>query len=148
MEYYKKLRQYVGHEPLILPGSVVLIVNENKEVLLQERAPGIYGLPGGLMELGESLEDTARREVYEETGLHVKDLQLCNVYSGPDYYIENPNGDTFYSVTTVYKTNHYEGILNPDGTESISLQFFPPHNLPKGIVASYRTFIENELLDN
>lgn len=146
MEYYKKLRQYVGHQPLILPGSVVLILNKNKEVLLQERAPGIYGLPGGLMELGESLEDTARREVLEETGLHVGELTLCHVYSGPDYYVENPNGDTFYSVTIVYKTKEYEGTLNPDGLESISLQFFPPNNLPDGIVTSYRTFIKNELL--
>ncbi|MER2261536.1 MAG: NUDIX hydrolase [Psychrobacillus sp.] len=147
MEYYKKLRQYVGHEPLILPGSVVLILNEHNEVLLQERAPGIYGLPGGLMELGESLEYTARREVLEETGLRIGELTLCQVYSGPDYYIENPNGDTFYSVTVVYKTTQYEGALIPDDVESISLQFFPPNKLPEGILASYRTFIEDELLD-
>ncbi|WP_342567357.1 NUDIX hydrolase [Psychrobacillus sp. FSL K6-4046] len=147
MEYYKKLRQYVGHQPLILPGSVVLILNEQNEVLLQERAPGIYGLPGGLMELGESLEVTAYREVLEETGLRIGKLTLCQVYSGPDYYIENPNGDTFYSVTIVYKTNEYEGLLTPDELESISLQFFPPNNLPNGILASYRTFIEDELLD-
>ncbi len=145
MEYYKTLRQYVGHQPLILPGSVVLILNNNKEILLQERATGVYGLPGGLMELGESLEDTARREVFEETGLRIGKLTLCHVYSGQDYYIENPNGDTFYSVTAVYKTNEFEGILTPDGVETISLQFFPPNKLPEGIVAAYRTFIENEL---
>lgn len=145
MEYYKTLRQYVGHQPLILPGSVVLILNNNKEILLQERATGVYGLPGGLMELGESLEDTARREVFEETGLLIGKLTLCHVYSGQDYYIENPNGDTFYSVTAVYKTNEFEGILTPDGVETISLQFFPPNKLPEGIVAAYRTFIENEL---
>ncbi|GGA34552.1 NUDIX hydrolase [Psychrobacillus lasiicapitis] len=145
MEYYKELRKFVGHRPLILPGSVVLILNSNEEVLLQEREPGVYGLPGGLMELGESLEDTARREVFEETGLHIGELSLCHVYSGPDYYIENPNGDTFYAVTTVYKTKEYKGELSPDGTESLSLQFFEANNLPDGILSSYRTFIENEL---
>lgn len=146
MEYYKQLRQYVGHSPLILPGSVVLILNSNNEVLLQEREIGIFGLPGGLMELGESLEDTARREVLEETGLVIGELKLCHVYSGPDYYIENPNGDTFYAVTAVYKTNEYEGNISPDGVESISLQFFDPNFLPEGILASYRNFIENELV--
>ncbi|TQR17713.1 NUDIX hydrolase [Psychrobacillus soli] len=145
MEYYKELRKYVGHSPLILPGSAVLIVNEKNEVLLQERELGVYGLPGGLMELGESLEDTARREVLEETGLHIGGLTLCHVYSGPDYYIENPNGDTFYAVTAVYKTKEYKGELAPDGIETLSLQFFNPNNLPSGLLPSYRTFIENEL---
>ena len=72
--------------------------------MLQEREPGIFGLPGGLMELGESLEDTARREILEETGLHTWRVNFCHVYSGPEYYFEVSNGDTFYSVTAVYKT--------------------------------------------
>ncbi|WP_347342956.1 NUDIX domain-containing protein [Lysinibacillus pakistanensis] len=65
----KFLRQYVGHQPIILPGSAVIILNNANEVLLQKRYEGGWGLPGGLMELGESLEDTAKREVFEETGL-------------------------------------------------------------------------------
>lgn len=84
MEYYKFLRQYVGHQPIILPGSVVLILNTENEILLQKRYDGGWGLPGGLMELGESLEDTAKREVQEETGLAITDLQLLGVFSGPD----------------------------------------------------------------
>ena len=146
MEYYKELRKYVGHRPLILPGSVVLILNDTNQVLLQERAPGIYGLPGGLMELSESLEDTARREVLEETGLHIGKLTLCHVYSGPEYYFEVPNGDTFYSVTAVYETRDYRGVISPDGVESLNLHFFAPNNLPKGILNSYRKFIEDRLL--
>lgn len=145
MEYYKELRKFVGHSPLILPGAVVLIWNEKKEVLLQERDSGVYGLPGGLMELGESFEDTARREIVEETSLLLGELTLCDVYSGPDYYCEAPNGDTFYSVTAVYKTNEYKGNPVPDNIESISLQFFNPYFLPAGILPSYRKFIEKEL---
>lgn len=86
MEYVKELRAIVGHRPLILPGSVVLIVNENNELLLQHRNDGGWGLPGGLMELGESLEDTARREVKEETGLNIGELRQLGVFSGPDYF--------------------------------------------------------------
>ncbi|MFA9457871.1 hypothetical protein [Halalkalibacter sp. APA_J-10(15)] len=42
MEYYKYLRQYVGQRPIILPGSVVIILNEQSEVLLQRRHDGTY----------------------------------------------------------------------------------------------------------
>ncbi|MEI4771685.1 NUDIX hydrolase [Psychrobacillus sp. FJAT-51614] len=146
MEYYKQLRKYVGHDPLILPGAVVLILNDKREILLQEREQEVFGLPGGLMELGESLEDTARREVLEETGLQLGSLTLCNVYSGPEYYMENPNGDKFYSVTAVYKAFEYIGNITPDENESISLQFFSPKHLPGGILESYRKFIEDEFL--
>ncbi len=87
MEYYKYLRQYVGHKPIILPGSVVIIFNEQNEVLLQKRHDGYWGLPGGLMDLGESFEEVAKREVYEETGLVVENLKLLNVFSGSEYYL-------------------------------------------------------------
>ncbi|MDX5475211.1 MAG: NUDIX domain-containing protein, partial [Bacillaceae bacterium] len=61
MEYYKYLRQYVGKRPIILPGSVVIIINEKNEVLLQKRHDSTWGLPGGLMDLGESFEEVAKR---------------------------------------------------------------------------------------
>ena len=50
MEYYKELRRFVGHRPLILPGAVVIIINGNGEILLQERENNFWGLPGGLMD--------------------------------------------------------------------------------------------------
>gem|GEM_PF-3162525 len=84
----KFLRQYVGHQPIILPGSVVLILNNANEVLLQKRYDGGWGLPGGLKELGESLEDTAKREVLEKTGLVIEDLKLLDIFSGPEYNLK------------------------------------------------------------
>lgn len=125
MEYYQEIRQYVGHRPLILPGAVVIIQNEFNEILLQERKPGLFGLPGGLMDLGESLEETASREVLEETGLSVSALELCKVFSGPDYYFKIDNGDEFYSVTVVYQTKTFSGTLQANAEETLSLNFFP-----------------------
>lgn len=40
MEYFKYLRHYVGHQPIILPGSVVIILNDKNELLLQKRNDG------------------------------------------------------------------------------------------------------------
>lgn len=133
MEYYKFLRQYVGHQPIILPGSVVLILNTENEILLQKRYNGGWGLPGGLMELGESLEDTAKREVQEETGLAITDLQLLGVFSGPDCYLKVSNGDELYAVTAVFYTRNVLGNLVIDYNESETMQYFSLYHLPNDL---------------
>ncbi len=142
MEYYKELRKYVGHRPLILPGSVVIIVNENGEILLQERKEGGWGLPGGLMNLGESFVDTAKREVLEETGLHIDNLLLLDVLSGAECYYKNPNGDELYSITAVYKTMDFKGELRPDLDESKSLSFYKLDSLPDNMELEYKNCIK------
>lgn len=142
MEYYKYLRQYVGHRPVILPGSVVIILNERNEVLLQKRHDGWWGLPGGLMDLGESFEETAKREVFEETGLEVENLKLLNVFSGSKYYLKIQNGDELYSATALYFTKEASGKLQADYSESAELQYFALDNLPDGLTDEYREFIE------
>lgn len=141
MEYYKSIRKFVGHTPLILPGSAVILVNEQKEILLQLRPCGNWGLPGGLMDLGESYEEVARREVLEETGLIVHDLQLLGVFSGKEYYCKVPNGDEFYSVTAVFLSKNASGDLTIN-YESKALEYFSPLNLPENIKPEYRGFIE------
>lgn len=104
MGYIEELRKLVGHRPLIFVGSVVVVVDEQGRILLQQRKfpEGAWGIPGGLMELGESTEDVARRALFEETRLQVDELTLINVYSGPEHFIRAANGDEFYVVTTAY----------------------------------------------
>jgi 8-oxo-dGTP pyrophosphatase MutT (NUDIX family) len=142
MEYYKYLRQYVGHRPIILPGSVVIILNEQNEVLLQKRHNGSWGLPGGLMDLGESFEEVAKREVFEETGLAVENLKLLNVFSGSEHYLKVSNGDELYSVTAVYYTKDVSGEMNVDYSESEKMQYHPLNNLPNEITDEYKGFID------
>ena len=66
-------------------GRVLLIRRKN------EPFKGGYALPGGFVDVGESVEDACRREVLEETGLTVKDLRLIGVYSDPR---RDPRGHT------------------------------------------------------
>lgn len=146
MNYVEYIRQYVGHKPVILVGAVVIIVNEEEEVLLQQRKStsyGSWGLPGGLMELKESTEETARREVMEETGLKVSALKLEEVMSGEDCHLKVSNGDEFYSVTIVYSTNDYEGEINVDEDESLDIRFHKLSDLPEEMVGSHRRMIVN-----
>jgi 8-oxo-dGTP pyrophosphatase MutT (NUDIX family) len=141
MNYVKGLRKLVGTRPLILPGAVVMILNDHHELLLQHRTDGGWGLPGGLMELGESLEETARREVKEETGLEVGELDLVNIFSGAEYYFKVSNGDELYSVTAVYATKDVRGKMEVDETESVEIQFFKLDELPDGLTDEYRSYI-------
>ncbi|WP_407268314.1 NUDIX hydrolase [Radiobacillus sp. PE A8.2] len=148
MEYYKYLRRYVGSRPIILPGSVVIILNEQNQVLLQKRKDGNWGLPGGLMDLGESFEEVAKREVFEETGLIVKNLRLLSVFSGADYYFRVSNGDELYSVTAVYYTKDISGDMKIDYSESEKMQYFSINSLPDKLTDEYRGFIEQYIKCN
>ncbi|MER2170172.1 MAG: NUDIX domain-containing protein, partial [Psychrobacillus psychrodurans] len=93
MGYIEDLRKSVGNHPLILVGVAVAVMNERGGLLLQKRSDGIWGIPGGFMELGESTEETGRREVLEETGIEIGKLELVGVFSGKQYFVKLPNGD-------------------------------------------------------
>jgi 8-oxo-dGTP pyrophosphatase MutT (NUDIX family) len=57
MGYIEDLRNIVGSQPLILVGVAVGVMNETGEFLLQKRRDGLWGVPGGFIELGESAEE-------------------------------------------------------------------------------------------
>lgn len=148
-EYIRELRSLVGTRPLILVGAVVIIQNDNHQILLQHRKDGNWGLPGGLMEPGESLEETATREVYEETGLTLNHLTMLELFSGPDLYLKLKNGDELYSVTAMYHCNDYRGELVSDSTESHEVRFFDVGDLPNLNAANtiyLAKYLESKLL--
>jgi 8-oxo-dGTP pyrophosphatase MutT (NUDIX family) len=130
-EYVQELRKYVGHRPLIIVGATVVVLNEKGEILLQQRSDsGDWGLPGGAMEIGESLEETARRELLEETGLTAGRLRLLNVLSGPEWYYRYPNGDETYNVIHLFLASDVSGELAMADGESLALRYFPLDGLP------------------
>ncbi|WP_271814062.1 NUDIX hydrolase [Clostridium beijerinckii] len=114
--YILELRKFVGKRPLIQ------LRTDNKK----------WGLPGGSIEIGEKVEETAIREVKEETGVTIclKDLKLFGVFSGERQHYIYPHGDEVYNVVTVFTTNVYGGELQIDNQESSSLEFFEIDNLP------------------
>lgn len=134
MGYIEDIRRVVGNQPLILVGVAVAVINERGELLLQKRSDGIWGVPGGFMELGESTEEAGRREVLEETGLEVGKLELVGVFSGKQHFMKLPNGDEFYPVTIAYVTKEItQGILKADGKETIEAKFYKLNELPEGL---------------
>ena len=141
MGYVEELRAIIGHRRVILNGSVVLLTDSRGRILLQHRADGRWGLPGGLMELGESFEETARRETAEETGLTPGAMRFLGVWSGKDFLCRAANGDEFYSVTAAFLAREWTGGLGLPGEESLDFAWTEPAALPENTVASHRRII-------
>jgi mutator protein MutT len=139
MDYVKSMRSMIGNKPLIMCACGCLIFNENNEVLLQKRSDdGLWGYPGGSMNIGEECEDTVVREIREETGLNIlkENLKFFNIYSGETQHHIYPNGDEVYIVNIVYMTNKYDGKIVTD-SESEQLKFFALSNLPKTVTKPF-----------
>lgn len=83
-----------------------------------------WGIPGGSMELGETFEETAARELKEETNLGVKSFTLLIVFSGENFYLKYPNEDELYSVVVLYVANDISGDLKITDGESFELDYF------------------------
>lgn len=134
MGYIMELRKIVGKRPLIMAGAAVLLINEKNELLLQLRQDNnCWGLAGGALELGETLEQTAMRELFEETGLIANKIKLFNVYSGENFHYTYPHGDVVYNVISAYICTDYEGVMKRDGKEVQELKFFKFAELPHNI---------------
>lgn len=81
-DYIKWIRSKVGHEKVILVFAGGCVFDERGRVLLQKRGDsGNWGFPGGAIELGETPENAAIRELKEETGLDVVVNSLIGIYT-------------------------------------------------------------------
>ena len=134
MGYIMDLRKLVGSRPLIMAGACVIVLGEKDRILLQLRKDNeCWGLAGGAMELGETLEEVAKRELFEETGLIANQLTLFDIFSGKDFYYKYPHGDEVYNVIAAYICHDYEGKLAIDNKEVKELRFFHKNELPANI---------------
>jgi 8-oxo-dGTP pyrophosphatase MutT (NUDIX family) len=131
MGYIESIRELVGNTPLILVRPSVLIVNQSGEILLVCHNDLTWGVPGGLMELAESVEECAIREVKEEIGLTIKNLKLLGVFSGKELYTKLKNGHEYYNIVIGYICTEFEGNLKPDGIEVLDARFFNMNELPE-----------------
>ena len=146
MGYVQELRLLVGHRPLIVPGAAVLVIDQQRELLLQHRTDNQqWGLVGGSMEVGESLEETARRETFEETGLELGELEWFGLFSGQELIYECPNQDIVVNVVAVYIARQFRGTLKIDEEEAYELRFFQLTELPKALSPPDRPIIQQYL---
>ncbi len=129
-------RTTADSETAIRVGVGVVVRNQTGEILLEKRSDcSMWGLPGGKVEAGESIEQAAKREVMEETGLHIEITRLLGVYSEPhDRIVTYPdNGDVVHLVDVLLEAIPLSDTLRISD-ESEELQFFEAEHLPPDIV--------------
>lgn len=132
--YIKEMRKDVGHAPLMVTSCGVIIENDKGEILLQKRRDnGCWAILGGSMEIGEKFKEVARREVYEEAGIKIGELELFGIYSGEDRIICYPNGDICCGTSIVFKTTMYSGEILNNTEEAFEHRFFEKENIPDNI---------------
>ena len=147
--YITWLRSHIGHRKTLLAYATALIRDEAGRVLFQRRSDfAWWGLPGGVLEIGESFVECARREALEETGYHVEPTKLVGLYCAPDWDVRYPNGDEVQQFTVALECRIVGGHSQPDGAETTANRFFTLDALPDHMPPWYAAMVRDLLCNN
>lgn len=128
-------------------GVAVVIFNNQKQVLLQKRSDvGLWGIPSGHVEIGETVSQAAIREVKEETNLDISIKKIIGVYSDPNSQVfEYPNGKVTHFITTCFLAEVTGGELKCNSKESLDIRFFEHDNLPQDLLKMNPRWLKDAL---
>lgn len=128
MDYIHELRKVIGPRKIILNCAGALIIQDGK-ILFQRRTDnGLWGLIGGLVEMNETYEEAALREIREETGLEVRLDSFLGIYHNHDMVWSN--GDAAHVISAMFTASIISGEPRID-EESYELRFFGMDELPE-----------------
>jgi 8-oxo-dGTP pyrophosphatase MutT (NUDIX family) len=115
----------------LVPSANVIVVNDQGEILLIRRTDnGNWAVPGGGMDLGESITDTAVRETREETGITCEITGLVGIYTSPRHVIRyTSNDEVRQEFSIVFTARPSSGELRPS-SESAEPQWVSPAAIP------------------
>jgi len=116
----------------IVPSANVIVVNNQGEILLIRRTDnGNWAVPGGGMDPGESITDTAVRETLEETGITCEITGLVGIYTNPRHVIRyTSNNEVRQEFSIVFTARPTGGQLRPS-SESAEPQWVSPATVPR-----------------
>jgi 8-oxo-dGTP pyrophosphatase MutT (NUDIX family) len=128
--YLGRVRARVGDtDTIFFVGARGVILDDENRLLLIKRSDNFrWAIPAGAMELGESMEECAIREVWEETGLRATSLTPFAFYSA--YTYTNDYGHTYQQILMSFRIETWEGALLTETEESVDAGFFALDALP------------------
>ena len=110
----------------LVPAASAIVANEAGEILLQRRSDNdLWSIPGGAMEAGETISETAIRETREETGLEVKPTRLIGIYCDPNHVVAYSDGEVRQEVSVCFACDPVGGEL-ATSDESLEVGYYPP----------------------
>lgn len=96
----------------LVPAATVFVQDGEGRVLLVQRSDnGLWALPGGVMEFGETLSSCAERETREETGYEVRVVDVIGIYSDPKHIIEYEDGEVRQQFAIGFRGELVDGVL-------------------------------------
>jgi ADP-ribose pyrophosphatase YjhB (NUDIX family) len=113
----------------LIPAASAIVIDQDGRILLHRRDDNeLWSIPGGAMEVGERIADTAVREVEEETGLEVKPERVVGIYSNPQHVVEYADGEVRQQFSVCFACRVVGGDLAVSD-ESLEVGFFTPEQL-------------------
>lgn len=108
----------------VVPSASAVVLNDQGHILLHRRSDNnLWSLPGGALDLGESIKDTIIREVKEETGFDVDVIRVIGIYTNPNHVIEYTDGEVRQQFSVCFECRIIGGKLEIS-SESKELRFF------------------------
>jgi ADP-ribose pyrophosphatase YjhB (NUDIX family) len=102
--------------------------DEGNVLLHRRRDSGLWALPGGVMDIGETIAQCAEREVREETGLAVQAYRLLGVYSDPEHVFAYSDGEVRQEFSVCFACRILSGDIAVSN-ESLEVRFWPVQDL-------------------
>ncbi|MGH2508078.1 MAG: NUDIX domain-containing protein [Ktedonobacteraceae bacterium] len=113
----------------IVPSASTIALNQEGKILLQQRSDtNVWALPGGAMEIGETIGQTAIRETKEETGLDVELDSIVRIYTNPHHVVAFSDGEVRQQFSVCFACHIIGGSLQVSD-ESFAVGFFSPQEI-------------------
>ncbi|MCF3102947.1 NUDIX domain-containing protein [Streptomyces roseoverticillatus] len=130
----------------VVPSASAIVVDDAGRVLIIHKTDNnLWALPGGGHDIGESIADTAIREVQEETGIDIEIERITGIYTNPHHVMAYDDGEVRQQFTICFRAHPTGGALR-GSQESKEVRWVLPADLPGlDIHPSMRLRIEHGL---
>src|SRR5262245_1329162 len=131
----------------IRPSVSAVTLHDGRLLLMRRADSGQWGLPGGSVEIGETVTAAVEREVREETGYEVAVGRLVGVYSDPRFQVVRyPDGSVWHYVNLCFACDLRGGAPRPQAEETLALGWFAPDALPANLLPLHRPRIGDAMV--